>query len=489
MYAIACGDPTIRELLIVGALFAALESGRSAVLVGAGELSSFLGKAARAGLDLGQFVRQRRLKLLCLSAQTGGLLQKLGARHLIDVLDRAEIAPESLVLFDQADPLFLLGDPPHAAAAMQIYSSWTQVSGHTILGVFDSLLQAPREFVTLMSLAKSWAGFAQISMINQRLLLDVRHWTDNTRSGSKECFELRRTVSGRLAACSLHADCILKGDHEAQVVAEQAVIARRAAFADPTQLQMPAWQWLDEHENVSGYAAAHSVVSVVLQFSEPARFDHLCGEIVALRSLGNSGLRVIVRERGARLRMPMTMTLFRIGVSLIIQDETSDSAARTQIEGLQGSRVRREFDSNIVRVQNELNAILESDPKDTVQFRLAVEKLLAQAEPYQLEHALVRLYSKPGQQSRALELLTEEGRDLLIARDGPVIWVFLFACERAEVRGMLERVFAGSLKELFHDRAVVHEPQRMLAALEAIRLPLRQTGQSCPDYRRPLAEV
>ncbi len=489
MYAIACSDLSIREVLIAGALLCTLDSGRPAVLISAAEPSSFLAKAARAGFDLKRFVQRRRLQLLRQPQQAGEHLQKVGAKRFIDELDRAELAPGSLILFDQADPIYLLGDPPHAAAAMRIYAAWTRASGHTILSVFDALNQAPRQFVTLTSLASAWSGFAQISLINQRLLLDVRHWTCGAKSIPRECFEVRIHRRGKRDAISLRTEPLTDNKGSACLSAENTVIAMRQTFDASMQVVMPDWRWLESHENVLEVVKAHAVLTVVLQFCEPSEYEQLCSDVVALRKLGNSALRIVVRERQVRLRMPMAMALYRIGVSSIIPAQVSDSSALLQIEALQGTRIHRSCDSNIVRVQRELKAILESDLKDTVQFRLAVEYLLAQSESYKLEHTLVRLYLKPGQQKLAVEFLTREGRDLLIAVDGSTIWLFLFACARIEVRGTLDRVFASSLNELFNDRTIVNEPPRMLAALESIRLPRPEAGGDSLDYRRVLAEV
>ncbi len=471
MYAIACEDAAIRERLIGSALFSTLESGRPAVLITTQSPEIFLAKSKAAGFEFQPFIQRRRLQLLRQPPQANTHLAQFGARHFVDDLDRAELAPGSLILFDEADPFYRLSDPCHAAAAIAIYASWAQDGGHTLLGIFDVMSQAPREFVTLMSLAHTWAGFALIFVANQRVLLDLRHWRAERGSNARECFELRASGCARLRANSLHADPEWCRDAGLNAAAEQCVIAVGESLGTARSQTFEHWQWIESNAAALEKARTCEVATIVLEFSDAADYDRLCHDIVMLRRLGNSGLRIVVRENAARLRMPMLMTLFRIGVSLIIPAGASDSSLQLQIEALQGTRMNRLFDSNIIRVQQELKSLLESDPQDTIEFRSAVERLLAQSEPYGIDHALVRLYARPGQQGRAIELLTREGRDSLICVEGSQIWLFLFACGRTDIRSTLDRLFDGALNALFVDRAILHEPQRMLAALESIRLP------------------
>jgi cellulose biosynthesis protein BcsE len=489
MYAIACEDPSIRQRLIAAALYHTLLSGRPAVLISAAGAQQFLRRADQDGFDLSGFIQKRQLQLLRHPPHADTHLQQVGARQFIDELDRAELHPGSLILFDEADPLYLLSDPRHAAAAIQIYSSWSDACGHTVLGVFNLSSQAPRQFVTLMALAEHWAGFALIANINQRVLLDLRHWRAQAGDNPRQCFELNADLTGRLSAQSLHADPLDVGNSAADQQLERCVIAVRGSFGPEIQAARTEWHWIDAAENAADKAREFAIATVVLQFADSGEFERLCQAVVALRQLGNCALRIVVRERAARLRMPMAMTLFRMGVSLIIPAGSSDSNARLQIEALQGSRLIRVFDSNVARVQQELKRVLNSDPHNTIEFRAAVEQVLAQSESYQIEHALVRLYSKSGQQARAIELLSRQGRDLLMAVDGAQIWLFLFACERSEVRGTLERLFANSLNELFTDRAILFEPQRMLAALESIRLPKPVISNGPGVYLGTFAEL
>jgi cellulose biosynthesis protein BcsE len=345
--------------------------------------------------------------------------------------------------------------------------------------VFVPAEKSPREFVTLKTIAGELAGFALFVATREHAILDLRHWFGADGANQRQCLRLSRDARGRLQVMNSEHKALPTSSTSASVAtttasAGESVIAMIDAFETEHRQASADWSWVDSIEVAVARVRAQTPTTVVLQFSSADQYDSLCSAVRDLRKLGSAQLRVVIRQRGARLRMPMALVL-RLGASLIIPAGTTDTSARLHIEALRGTRFSRVCDSDIVQVSEDIRSVLNSDPQDAGQFRLSVERVLAHTESYDIEHTLVRLFAKPGQQDNALAIVEQLGRDFLVARNGVELWLFLFACTRSDVRTVLDRIFAESLNALFSDWSAVYEPQRMLAALEGIRLP------SAPD--------
>lgn len=471
LHVLSCHDEAAPRLALVGsALRAALDQGLKALLVTSAEPEDFLTGVRLTGVFLEGDWREQRLGVLRLPADLATRLRERGAREVTNLLDSLTGSTAHVVVFEDARVLLPLGDPRQCRAILGQYADWVGRHGHTALAFVNARAAAAREQVALAECVDVLAGFARLRGIGTRPVLDVVRWP-----GHADRFSQWLEWSAR---CELR-DVGRTSDTaaEQQARADGPVLAAPASFSSSAESLSAmngrcAWTAVDSESVLVAESIRQRARCVVLGYADSRDQETLVAMVLELRSAGPVGMHIVVRECGARLRLPFALTLMQLGVSLVVPDGVSDQSAIMSIQPLLNQPFVRICDTDILRVGAECQTVLESKPRDGGEFRESVERLLALTQTFELRHSLVRLYVRPQGRESALSSLRENGRDLLAASDSTQIWVFLFSCQPTDARRVLERVFGEQLQNLFSDWSISAEPQRMLAALESIRGPV-----------------
>src|SRR6266850_1847049 len=197
--------------------------------------------------------------------------------------------------------------------------------------------------------------------------------------------------------------------------------------------------------------------------------EPLCRAVAAVRALGRPALRVIVRERGLRLRAGEALALLRLGASTIIPLDVPDTAAKRMADALQGTRFARPYDSDVEHVLAETTVLLAKRPRRAAELRDALERLLAAADGFDVPCSLVRLEVRHLDASRMLALASRNAREVIgFAHQGSV-WLFLFGCPPEVAPRVLQRVFIAPVEEISSRWDIRHEPKGILGALRELR--------------------
>ena len=108
IYAVVADQQSIRIPLLARSAVKTIEAGLTVVLLAQAEPSAWVKKARLAGIELGQHLRSGALKIFRHQPDAVKQVFKAGAKKVIGELDQQMLEPGSLVIFDQADPFFLL---------------------------------------------------------------------------------------------------------------------------------------------------------------------------------------------------------------------------------------------------------------------------------------------------------------------------------------------------------------------------------------------
>ena len=461
VYALACDQQAVRLPLIANAILASVRAGNRCALLAPSHPSVLLRKLRLAGFALEAPLKRGELDLFEVSRDAGKELFRLGADTLLGQLDKHIPERDVLVVLDEADALFQVADLSAAVEAAQRYVEWAAARNHTLLAMFAPAPLAPRDYLNLRRIAESFGGFGLAKPASGGAVLEVRHWFGPEGASARECFELRLHGGPH----RVRADTSAVADDQLPPV--DSVICAKAALGAAAASN--ACENVATLEEAVDAARRSDSARLLLPFAGAREFEPLCRAVAAVRALGRPALRVIVRERGLRLRAGEALALLRLGASTIIPLDVPDTAAKRMADALQGTRFARPYDSDVEHVLAETTVLLAKRPRRAAELRDALERLLAAADGFDVPCSLVRLEVRHLDASRMLALASRNAREVIgFAHQGSV-WLFLFGCPPEVAPRVLQRVFIAPVEEISSRWDIRHEPKGILGALRELR--------------------
>lgn len=468
IYGVACDQQAVRLPLLAGALAASLQSGKQCALLTPSDPAMLVRKARLAGFPLEQFLKDGGLSIYQVAAEAAKHLFRCGAEGFLSQLEPQLPPRDAFVVLDQADALFMLSDPKAGAEAAGRYFGWVTARNHTVLALFAPAAHAPRDYLTLRGIAENFGGFALARPTDRGAVLEIRHWFGAEGASSREMFELRPQSQGG-ATLGAQREVLARFDQELPPV--DSVICAPGSVAGAT----PAWRSWEQAESLADAVDAArrcEAATLVLPFERPGDYDGLCRAVVAVRAMAQESLRVVIRERGLRLRAAQALTLIRLGTSSIIPADVPDAAAKRMVESLQGTRFARPYDTDIEKIQQETIGLLRHGVTSAASFCNAVERLLAAADGFDIDNCLVRVELDAIEPAKALALARRLGRDLVALSQKDCVWLFMFGCPPSLAPVILKRLFTplGERSSASAGRArLQHDADRILAELRSLR--------------------
>jgi hypothetical protein len=449
VYGLACEQQSLRLPILAGALAATLESGKQCALITPADPGMLLRKARLAGFALETPLKEGRLAVFQVAGDAAKHLFRIGVEGFLAQLQRMFSHREAFVVLDHADPLFMLSDPGTAAEAAKSHLAWSASQGHTLLALFAPAAHAAREFLALRLVAENFGGFAIAKPSHGAPVLEIRHWFGAEGASARHSFALRWAGTASLGVEPAPRAL----DHGELTPAESVIWAEDAgAISDA----------LDA-------ACSSEAATLVLPFQRAADYPIVCRAVAAVRAHARPSLRVVVRERGFRVRAAQALALLRLGASSIIPAGLSDTAARRIVDALQGTRFTRPYDTSVEEVEAQTRTLVSGAANSAASFCDAVEGLVAAGDGFEIESCLVRLELDQAEASRALALVRRLGRELVALPRGNCLWLFLFGCPGSLAPAVLRRLFIAPLAEFCSSWSTEHDAGRILMELRSLR--------------------
>jgi hypothetical protein len=463
LYGLACDQQAVRLPIIAGSLAASLRSGKQCVLLTPADPRILLRKLRLSGFSLHAQLKARQLAIYQVTRDAAKHLFRLGAGGLLAQLEEHIAQREAFIVLDEADALFMTSDPLAGAEAAQLYVEWSAAAEHTLLALFTPAAHAPRDYLTLRRIAENFGGFGLAKPAEGGAVLEIRHWFSAEGPSARESFELR--LHGTEAA-QQRPEVVRRFDDQLPPV--DTVVCARGALASFA----PTWKsWQEAASIVAALdVARHSeAATLLLPFERPGDYPNLFNAVAAIRAMRRPHLRVVVRERGLRLRAWQVLALMRLGASSIIPADVPDAAAKRMTDALQGTRFTRPYDIDLQQVEDETIGLLQSRPMSAASFCDAVERLLAAADGFDIESCLVRLELDQVEPWKALALARRHSRDFVGLTDNNSAWLFLFGCRADVAAGILKRVFIAPPEQFCSKWEMQHDADGILNALRSLR--------------------
>jgi hypothetical protein len=467
VYAIVADQQSIRIPLLARSAVRSLEQGIACILLSQAEPSAWVKKARLAGIELAPYIRDGRLKVFRHHPDSAKQVFRGGAEQVINELDQSIVEPGSLVMFDQADAMFQLADPRFAVEACQFYQNWVEENNLTLLAAFVPSTRAPRDYVTLRAISENLAGYAVMRNGPETAQLEFRHWFGPNGPNPRTNFGLHFDDAGLLTAWSAG-----RGAAAAMDTVMEIEVATNRAMGDFVSTAQ-GWKAVENYADALSAVRENPAGTMVLHFSYAAEFRMLCQTVAAIRSFGRPQWRVLIRERGARLRIPHVVALMRLGASMIIPDSTDATQARLIAESFRGTLFTRGVEGRVDTVLEDLQGLDSKGLKSGIEFRQAAERLMAAGSEFDIPHTLVRLGLSQIGGDRISSILSRRGaRDMLFAEHDHSLWVFLFGCPQESAEPVLSRLLGKNFERLFEGWFRVGKSRDILAALALLDEPV-----------------
>ncbi|MFM0205411.1 cellulose biosynthesis protein BcsE [Paraburkholderia fungorum] len=319
------------------------------------------------------------------------------------------------------------------------------------------------------------AGVARMERTHGELLWQVDFWRSDRTLVTGEVRSLRFTDNGRLSvAPDPHSDAAARADgllarDEQRVIVSRAVVRGHEAWVPPN------WEVLADQQAVLAACVDAQAATVVLDYTGGAQLEALCAAIHALRRQAGRALKIVVAERGEVLRHQYELLVLTLGANLVLGRDLPFSRMQSLLQSLQGQLHTRPVAADY---RSALSAALSEDvlgylPAGT--FCERVRSVLERSAVLHLPHVLVKLTLLPQcAHVEALKSCVPRRAGDIFTADASHLYVFLFACRRADADAALARIFDVPVERIADD--IVHLAEQSIGdELKALGAASRRT--------------
>jgi cellulose biosynthesis protein BcsE len=425
--------------------------------------------------------RRGRLKALAWTADAAEQMAQRGEAHLLDELADLGSRRRDPLIVSAFDP-WLAGLAPDANIELALQrastalQAWARSRRGAVLAIGPT--HHGEQALLPLLLHGSLPGLAQLQAHGEQMHLEIARWHGASGPQSDLAFGLvdRPDGSWQADGTGLALDA-----HQLLDAADADAVLTTADLVHGATGVPAHWQ---VHETIDALLA-HSrfavAATVLLPYNGPADIAPLADAVRRLRQAHPHALKIVVRERAAKLRYNHELALLRLGANAVVYREIGFSRlVQTTVE-LRGQLYGRSAGGA------DVPGTLDAVAPDAVQgylpaagFCAAVERMLERTRPVGLSHCLVQLPLLPQVAHLDALLACRISRDGdLVTADDEGLSLFLFACREPDVGPTLERLFGVAASELFSLIRVAPEAESISDALAALR---RGAADAVADY-------
>jgi hypothetical protein len=445
LYVLMTDTQSMRVALATQSLSASADVSSPSVLVTGHDPYVLVKKAKNFAPALESQLAAGSARILRFESDIGRRLLRFGSAKLIEDLKAQSIAPNSLVIVDQANKILGLSDPSTASVTSQLFQSWAEAARLTLLFFVDSDKENPREYASLKTIAEHWAGLGVVKSSASKANITFKHWfgTRGLTPGAR--FSLGLSNTGQLGV-SVAQDS--GGSGESTTITpsrdDQLLLATSKSLEGLGDFGS-RMRSCDDPLDLMDFARRARGGTVLLHYSHREEFERLAKLVANLRSIASAEVRIVVRECGVMLRKAENYALLQLGASFVLPKGLSADSARALIEQLGSATLRRIHDPRGAEQLRELLADSSGRLLTPYDFRLRVLSLL-DLSSVGLPHTLV-IFQIPvtGLATRVAKLICPHVRDVMFTDVEGRLLLFLFGCNAQSADMVMSRLFASKI--------------------------------------------
>jgi len=465
LYVLSVERPELLAPLVLGTAARLVSHGCHATLASTAPAQR-LEQARDINWDARAAVAQEQLVLLKQCAGWDLSLASHGSAHLLNELALFSVK-NSYILIENADALFHVKTVPRMRQLMARLREHLAAHGNTLL----CLLTALPDLAQIVAAHSN--GVARLMEEDSVLYWQAQAWL-------KEGPSRIRLLQDARGLCFVPNET--GGSDSTRFVPpdEQAVYATARAVAN--EKSVPShWQIHKDYEEILQVSANAIAATILLDGGGPYDLLPLARAIHVLRSKRGRRLKILVRERGGRLRYSQEWLLINLGANLVIQNETSFSRALSMIEAMAGQRFAGEILTDFDAAMVAGAPMTECGYLPSPAFCRCVVDASTRARTVGIANALLRLPLARGvSHLDALQAMQPKRPGDVATADANSLYLFLFACREPDAEDTLARLFKIPVTELFGGQLRWHENAAILSEIKALSGRLER--MPAPDY-------
>ncbi|MDD3762737.1 MAG: cellulose biosynthesis protein BcsE [Nevskiales bacterium] len=386
---------------------------------------------------------------LHLFARQARSAEEIGATHASQLAEELEYfgASGSLIILVEAGALFPLSDGPGCARRLRWLRNWASENFCPVVMLFAGDDVRTSQITPLQSAGAGFAGIATLSCEHNQAALQLETWHGITsselaylREAEDQAYELRPELAARNFTDPSQLNAANDRDR---------VYATRAAVRGESGI--PAtWSIVENEEVLLSRTDSITAATCLLGVESTEHFPALARAVFELRRRIGSGVKIVVREGGRRLRTAQSLLLLKVGANAVIDAETPMTRVLTGFEALRDQLFLRPLPDQIEPLLDSVQPPEEKGYHPPEQFRAACLRALKKAQQNSVECALARLFLLPDVRLEdALAHCHMRRSGDLFSADNRSIYVFLYGCWEQDVNVTLQRIFRLPIPELF----------------------------------------
>ncbi|MEL0028364.1 MAG: BcsE family c-di-GMP-binding protein [Perlucidibaca sp.] len=221
--------------------------------------------------------------------------------------------------------------------------------------------------------------------------------------------------------------------------------------------------------------------TIILEHTDPARFEALARQIHALRLGCGRRLKIIVREAAGRIDYAHEMQLYHVGASRILRADMSLSDCFRAISALKGQWFWRAIEPDFDSFYASFNTSERFGYLAPVDFTATADEFMRCGLNTNLDSVLVRLTLRSDQHHLAvINAFHADRPGVFLTTDDKHIYLFLFACPASDIDATMSRQFAQPVGDLFSFYEVIVVPKEIEEELDRLRYNAEYVGYT--DY-------
>jgi cellulose biosynthesis protein BcsE len=467
LYALACEDHGLALSCMAGTVAQALRDKREAVILTDAAPEALLEALAAHELDAAAQVRSGRLRLYRWRELEYGLRLPDVDIQFIDELDYFRVPRGALLLVDPADVLLTQGDSSWLMTQVETYRNWARGMEAALLLL---LRNPPGALARLGESGKAglgFSGFAQLRRVGRKAQWETGFWRSGGATLVSPPQDLDLDAQGRMAVTQ---DPRRSGEREsmAQAADRDLVYCTEQAVAGARSL--PAgWRTTVDLDAMLGLDPAPRAATCVLHAGDSQNFRNLAQTVHGLRLRNGRMLRILVIERGVRLRSVQERLLLSIGANMVVFGDADVTRIGNLTQALQGQWYQREIPADFAKALAAALPPPQMGYLPPQEFSAAVLDGLARAGNLGLDSMLLRFRAAPGVSPAEVVhgcYLSRNGD--LVTIDEQDIHLFLYACSPRDVDLVLGRVFPQLPGQLFASELRLDRAEDIIEAANAL---------------------
>lgn len=473
-YAVTSMDLAAQRAFVAGAIAHSLKQSRRVVWL-AGEAPEavlrILGAEAHS-VNVARELETSRLTVLKQNTDAQAQLAQHGAVRVIDEIDEFCDPHGALVIAAPADGLLDTADHRAANRQARTYARWFRERNATGVFLFNGRAAMQRLRDGLQALDGWFAGLAHLRSDGRRLYWGVEHWRAPEGSSMQRSFGLALSrndvllVADGAEVAAPEQKILAAPDHDIVYATAGSVAGARAFPLNWHIFQTPA--------ELLSLAPGAVAATFILDLDRLRGIEPMAQLIHQMRRQGGNGVKIVVRERSARLRYNHEMLLMRLGANAVIDASLSFSRFLAVIDSLRDQVFTRELPGSFDTALRSAMPPAASGYLRPQDYCAAVREAVERGAAIGVHSALLRLMIHP--QLSHLEVLRKirlkRPGDLFSADDRSV-YVFLFACRQADIDSTLETVVMAPLDELFEGQTRWIDDDVLVNAIDNLERRLR----------------